>query len=82
MTDRYSRYRKARDRALSRLANAYPNQYKQYLQEERANELNKDSGAGDDGGTTSLVGARTGGTTTRPQAADGGENEGDRGGEA
>lgn len=82
MTDRYSRYRKARDRALSRLANAYPNQYKQYLQEERANELNKDSGTGDDGGTTSLVDTRASGTTTRPQALYSGEDEGDRGGEA
>jgi hypothetical protein len=82
MTDRYSRYRKARDRALSRLANAYPNQYKQYLQEERANESNKDSGTGDDGGTTSLVDTRAGSTFARSSATNRGEDEGDRGGEA
>jgi hypothetical protein len=82
MTDRYSRYRKARDRALSRLANAYPNQYKQYLQEERANESNKDSGTGDDGGTTSLVDTRAGSTFARSSATNRGEDEGDRRGEA
>ena len=82
MTDRYSRYRKARDRALSRLANAYPNQYKQYLQEERANEPNKDSGTGDDGGTTSLVDTRASSTLARSSATNRGEDEGDRGGEA
>jgi hypothetical protein len=82
MTDRYSRYRKARDRALSRLANAYPNQYKQYLQEERANESNKDSGTRDDGGTTSLVDTRASSTFARSSATNRGEDEGDRGGEA
>jgi hypothetical protein len=82
MTDRYSRYRKARDRALSRLANAYPNQYKQYLQEERANEPNKANRTGDDGGTTSLVDTRASSTFARSSATNRGEDEGDRGGEA
>jgi hypothetical protein len=32
----YRNYRRARDRALSRLANAYPDTYKQLLAEEKA----------------------------------------------
>ena len=34
----YRNYRRARDRALVRLANAYPDEYKQYLQEEKAKD--------------------------------------------
>jgi hypothetical protein len=32
----YRNYRRARDRALARLAQAYPNLYKAYLEEEKA----------------------------------------------
>jgi len=32
----YRNYRRARDRALVRLAQAYPNQYKEYLEQEKA----------------------------------------------
>ena len=78
----YRQYKRARERVLTRLANAYPDEYQRLLQEERANESNKDSGTGDDGGTTSLVDTRSGGTFTRPQAIYSGEGEGDRGGEA
>ena len=31
-------YRRARERALTRLAQAYPDEYKKYLQEEKAND--------------------------------------------
>lgn len=31
----YRNYRRARDRALTRLAQAYPDEYKEYLQEEK-----------------------------------------------
>ena len=34
----YRNYRRARERALVRLANAYPDQYKEYLEEEKAND--------------------------------------------
>jgi hypothetical protein len=34
----YKKYRKARDRALSRLAIAYPDDYKELLEQEKANE--------------------------------------------
>lgn len=34
----YRNYRRARDRALARLARAYPNLYKEYLEEEKAND--------------------------------------------
>jgi hypothetical protein len=79
----YRIYRRARERALTRLANAYPDQYQQYLEEEKADEQ------GDKGATSSLdvgvlsgVGTRTLGTFTRSSATDNGEDEGDRGGEA
>jgi hypothetical protein len=79
----YRKYRKARDKALSRLAQAYPDQYQQYLEEEKADEQ------GDEGAISSLdvgvlsgVGTRTLGTFTRSSTTDNGEDEGDRGGEA
>ena len=79
----YRKYRKARDKALSRLAQAYPDQYQQYLEEEKADEQ------GDEGATSSLdvgvlsgVGTRALGTFTGSSTTDNGEDEGDRGGEA
>jgi hypothetical protein len=78
----YRQYKRARERVLTRLANAYPDEYQRLLQEERANESNKDSGTGDDGGTTSLVDTRASSTFARSSAANRGEDEGDRGGEA
>lgn len=78
----YRQYKRARERVLTRLANAYPDEYQRLLQEERANESNKVSGTGNDGGTTSLVDTRAGSTFARSQALYSGEGEGDRGGEA
>lgn len=34
----YRNYRRVRDRALRRLANQYPDQYRQFLEEERAKD--------------------------------------------
>ena len=78
----YRQYKRARERVLTRLANAYPDEYQRLLQEERANESIKAIRSGDDGGTTSLVDTRASRTITRSSTADNGEDEGDRGGEA
>jgi hypothetical protein len=37
----YRNYRRARDRALARLAQAYPNLYRTYLEEEKASDENE-----------------------------------------
>lgn len=80
----YRNYRRARDRALSRLAKAYPNDYKELLEQEKASDeqLGKKWFATDTLIGVTFVDTRAGSATTRPQAADGGEDEGDRGGEA
>ena len=80
----YRNYRRARDRALSRLAQAYPDDYKEYLEEERANDeqLGKNWIAGNTTISVTILGTRAEPAATGSQAADGGENEGDRGGEA
>jgi hypothetical protein len=79
----YRKYRKARDKALSRLASAYPDQYQQYLEEEKADEQ------GSEGNSSSLgtnvlnsMGTRTLGTFTGSSTTNNGKDEGDRGGEA
>lgn len=80
----YRNYRRARDRALARLANAYPDQYKQYLEEEKANDeqLGKRWIATDTSIAISQLGTRADSSTTRPPTADKREDEGDNGGEA
>jgi hypothetical protein len=77
-------YRRARDRALARLANAYPNDYKELLEQERANDERLGKSWLDITGATtaSQLGTRASSSIARPQAADNGEGEGDRGGEA
>lgn len=37
----YRNYRRARDRALTRLAQAYPDEYKEYLEQEKASDENE-----------------------------------------
>jgi hypothetical protein len=60
----YRNYRRARDRALSRLANAYPDTYKQLLEEEKAfDEQQGKKWIDIDGSTDSTVGIRTGTST-------------------
>jgi hypothetical protein len=56
----YRNYRRARDRALSRLANAYPDTYKQLLEEEKAFDEEQGKKWVDiDGSTNPVVGIRT-----------------------
>ena len=56
----YRNYRRARDRALSRLANAYPDTYKQLLAEEKAfDEQQGKKWVDIDGSTSSTVDLRT-----------------------
>jgi len=80
----YKKYRKARDRALSRLANAYPDDYKKLLEQEKANEQAND-------GDTGIAGTYSAGfvdtrSDTRvnatPEARNYGSNQGYNGGEA
>jgi len=80
----YRNYRRARERALTRLANAYPDDYKELLEQEKASDEQLGKKWLDITGTTtaSQLGARASTTAARPQAADNGEDEGDRGGEA
>ena len=56
----YREYRRARERVLTRLAQAYPDQYKQYLEEEQAYERkNKSSSITDTNGSTTGLGDKT-----------------------
>jgi hypothetical protein len=41
MAVRQRNYRRARDRALTRLAQAYPDEYKEYLEQEKASDENE-----------------------------------------
>lgn len=78
----YRNYRRARDRALTRLAQAYPDDYKELLEQEKAIDETQGRKWIDIDGTTNTVGVRP---TIVPiagvQADNGGENEGDNGGE-
>jgi hypothetical protein len=66
------------------LAQAYPDQYKEYLEEEKANDEQLGKKWLDITGATtaSQLDTRPSTTAAGPQAADNGEDEGDRGGEA
>ena len=67
----YRNYRRARDRALSRLANAYPDTYKQLLEEEKAFDEEQGKKWVDiDGSTNSVVGVRTRPNTSDSRAAE------------
>ena len=80
----YQVYRRAREKALRRLANAYPDQYKQYLEEEKASERENKGDAGIAGITTAGAMDTRPTTTfnTRTKASNAGEDEGYNGGEA
>jgi hypothetical protein len=80
----YRNYRRARDRALSRLAKAYPNDYKELLEEEKASDeqLGKKWFATDTLIGVTFVDTRASDAAIGSQAADGGEDEGNGGGEA
>jgi hypothetical protein len=79
----YRNYRRARDRALVRLANAYPETYKELLEQEKAIDETQGRKWIDINGNTNGVDIRTVATVTpTKQAGNQGENEGDNGGEA
>lgn len=80
----YRNYRRARERALTRLANAYPDDYKELLEQEKASDEQLGKKWLDITGTTaaSQLDTRAGTTPAGPQTTDNGEDEGDRGGEA
>ena len=78
-------YRRARDRALVRLAHLYPDTYKQLLEIEKAfDEQEGKKWIGIDGTTNLSVGTHTraNGTPAFGDSADAGEDEGNNGGEA
>ena len=80
----YRNYRRARDRALSRLAKAYPNDYKELLEQEKASDeqLGKKWFATDTLIGVTFVDTRAEPAITGSQTTDGGENKGNNGGEA
>ena len=78
-------YRRARDRALVRLAHLYPDTYKQLLEIEKAfDEQEGKKWVGIDGTTKLSIGTHTRANGTPPfgDPADAGEDEGNNGGEA
>jgi GTP1/Obg family GTP-binding protein len=78
-------YRRARDRALARLAHLYPDTYKQLLEmEKKQDELQGKKWISIDGTTVLTVGVHTRatGADDLAYASNAGENEGNNGGEA
>ena len=82
----YRNYRRARDRALSRLANAYPETYKELLEQEKVNDETTAGQwvpIGDNVTVTVDVRAIGGGEDiTRESTGNDGQNQGNNGGEA
>lgn len=81
---RQRNYRRARDRALAKLAQQYPDDYRQLMEKEKESDEQLGKKWLDITGATitSEVGTRADVTATRSQALYSGEGEGDRGGEA
>lgn len=78
-------YRRARDRALARLAHLYPDTYKQLLEmEKKQDELQGKKWISIDGSTVLSVGVHTraNGANDLAYSSNAGENEGNNGGEA
>ena len=78
-------YRRARDRALARLAHLYPDTYKQLLEmEKKQDELQGKTWIDIDGTTVLSVGVHTRATGADDLAysSNAGKNQGDNGGEA
>jgi hypothetical protein len=81
----YRNYRRARDKALVRLAHLYPDTYKQLLDEQRKfdEQEGKNWFIDSDSRLTVNVRTRANGTPTPSKASSSGrENEGNNGGEA
>lgn len=78
----YRNYRRARDRALVRLANAYPDDYKELLEQEKAIDEAQGRKWIDIDGNTNGVGTRPTPTSAPAGQTDNQrENQGDDGGE-
>jgi hypothetical protein len=79
----YRNYRRARDKALVRLAHLYPDTYKQLLDEQRKfdEQEGKNWSVDSDSRLTVNVRTRANGTPT-PSTSSARENEGNNGGEA
>jgi hypothetical protein len=78
-------YRRARDRALVRLAHLYPDTYKQLLEmEKKQDELQGKKWVGIDGNTNLGVGVHTraNGANDLAYTSNEGKNQGDNGGKA
>lgn len=84
MAVRQRNYRRARDRALVRLAKAYPELYKEYLLEEQVSDERMGKKWLDITGSTaaSQFDTRTEGTYVIPPTADNRENQSNERGEA
>jgi hypothetical protein len=80
----YSNYRRARDKALVRLAHLYPDTYKQLLDEQRKFDEQEGKNWFIDSNSRLTVNVRTraNGTPTIAKGSGGAENEGNNGGEA
>jgi hypothetical protein len=80
----YRNYRRARDKALVRLAHLYPDTYKQLLDEQRKFDEQEGKNWFIDSNSRLTVNVRTraNGTPTVAKDSGGGENEGYNGGEA
>ena len=81
---RQRNYRRARDRALAKLAQRFPDDYRELMEKEKESDEQLGKKWLDITGATiaSEMDTRTSSATTRPQAIYRGEDEGDRGGEA
>jgi hypothetical protein len=80
----YRNYRRARDKALVRLAHLYPDTYKQLLDEQRSFDEQEGKTWIIDSNSRLTVGihTRANNTPTIGDPTNAGENEGDNGGEA
>jgi hypothetical protein len=81
---RQRNYRRARDRALAKLAQRYPDDYRELMEMEKESDEQLGKKWLDITGATAAgeMGTRAGSTTARPQATNRGEDEGNNGGEA
>lgn len=84
MAVRQRNYRRVRDRALARLANAYPELYKEYLEQEKANDEQQGKKWVDLNGPSAAtnMGVRSDATATDTQTSNASENKSYSGGEA
>lgn len=84
MAVRQRNYRRVRDRALVKLAQLHPETYQSLLEREKASDEQLGKKWIDINGNTigTLLDTRADGSLARPQAGDGGKNQGDNGGEA